>query len=50
MPNQPKTVAHTVRVEADLWATAMTKARISGETLSDVVRRGLNLYITDQLA
>lgn len=47
MPNQPKTVAHTVRVETDLWATARTTAGTRGETISDVVRRALTEYVRD---
>jgi len=44
MPNQPKTVAHTVRVPEDLWIAARTRARENGENVSDVVRRALTDY------
>lgn len=34
-----------VRIEDDLWLTALALARQRGETLSDVIRRALREYI-----
>lgn len=45
MPNQPKTVAHTVRVDADLWAAARAEAARNGQTLSAVIRQALLNYL-----
>lgn len=41
MPNQPKTKAHTVRVDDELWAAAEAEAERTGGTASDVVRKAL---------
>lgn len=45
MPNQPKTVARTVRVPDELWDAVTAQARERGETVSDVVRRALKRYV-----
>jgi predicted HicB family RNase H-like nuclease len=45
MPNQPKTVAHTVRVEDELWQAAAAEANRRGESLSEAIRRFLKRYI-----
>ena len=44
MPNQPKTIAHTIRVEDDLWKAARATAYERGETVSDAIRRSLRNY------
>ena len=44
MPNQPKTEAHTVRVEAALWDAARARARQRDETVSAAVRAFLVTY------
>jgi predicted HicB family RNase H-like nuclease len=44
MPNQPKTVAHTVRVERELWEAAAAEANRRGESLSEAVRKFLRRY------
>jgi hypothetical protein len=47
MPNQPRpdNPPRTVRVEDTLWIKARARAAITGETISDVVRRALAAYI-----
>ena len=44
MPNQPKTVARTIRVEDELWEAAAEEANRRGESLSEAVRRFLRRY------
>lgn len=41
MPNQPKTPARAVRISDDLWEAAQEVAAADGETVSDLVRSGL---------
>jgi response regulator of citrate/malate metabolism len=43
--NQPKTPITGVRIPLDLKADVQAKAAENGETLSDVVRRGLLDYM-----
>ena len=45
MPNQPKTPLRTVRVDGPLWDAAKAKAAERGETVSDVMRRALAVYV-----
>jgi len=45
MPNQPKTPVHTIRVPDDEWIPARDKAAEKGETMTDVIRRGLRRYV-----
>jgi len=45
MPNAPKTTARTVRIADELWQAAIETAQQRGETVSDVVRRGLAAYV-----
>jgi len=45
MPNQPKTPGHTTRVPDDEWNPARDKAAEEGETMTDVIRRGLRKYV-----
>jgi predicted HicB family RNase H-like nuclease len=47
MPNQPKTPITGVRIPLDLKAAAQAKAAERGESLSDVVRRGLVEYVAE---
>jgi hypothetical protein len=44
MPNQPKTQHRAVRVSDDLWIAAQERARELGESVADVIRRGLREY------
>ncbi len=44
MPNQPKTVARTIRVDEELWAAVTAEAERRGETVSEAVRRMLRGY------
>jgi predicted HicB family RNase H-like nuclease len=46
MPNAPKTPSRNVRVSNDLWHAAMSKALDRGESLSDVIRRALERYVS----
>jgi len=46
MPNAPKTPSRNVRVSDDLWHAAMSKALDRGESLSDVIRRALERYVS----
>jgi hypothetical protein len=46
MPNAPKTPLRAVRVPEDLWRAAMTEAASRGETVSDVLRRALEEYVS----
>src|SRR5690349_16804801 len=41
MPNQPKTKAHAIRVDDELWAAAEDEAKREGVTVSDIVRKAL---------
>lgn len=45
MPNQPKTKVRTIRIDDDLWRAAQAKAAEHGESVSDVIRRGLARYV-----
>lgn len=47
MPNQPKTPARSVRVPQTLWDAAKTAAAGREETVTDVVVRALEEYVTD---
>jgi negative regulator of replication initiation len=40
------TPLRNVRVADDLWQAAMSKAAERGETVSDVVRRALERYVS----
>jgi len=45
MPNQPKTPLRNVRVEAELWSSALAKARAEDHSLSDVIRQLLREWL-----
>lgn len=45
MPNQPKTPIRGIRVADELWDAARAKAESAGESVSDVVRRALEIYV-----
>lgn len=47
MPNQPATPNRTVRVPDELWHEAQRIARDRGETVTDVVLRGLRRYVRE---
>ena len=44
MPNQPKTPLQNIRVDRELWSSALAKARAEGRTLSEVIREFLREY------
>jgi len=46
MPNAPKTPARNIRIPDDLWLAAQDKAAAKGESVSDVVRRALERYVS----
>lgn len=46
VPNKPKTPTRTLRVSDDLWQQALKKAEARGETLSDVMRKALQRYVS----
>lgn len=45
MPKDTHTPTHPIRVERDLWQTALAKARSEGRTLSEVIREWLRAYV-----
>ena len=47
MANQPKTPITGVRIPLELKTAAQAKAADRGESLSDVVRRGLAEYVAN---
>lgn len=47
-PNKPKTPAHSVRVDQDLWDAASAKAAGEGHTIADVIRELLWVYVTGE--
>lgn len=44
-PNAPKTPLHSFRCDDGRWNAAKQKARDNGETIADVLRRALDLYL-----
>lgn len=46
MPNAPRTPARAVRIEDGLWSAAQQAAADRGETVSDVIRRALQRYVS----
>lgn len=42
------TTSRAIRIGDDLWAAALAKADERSETVSEVVRRALELYAEDQ--
>ena len=44
-PNKPKTPARNVRVDDALWERARAVAESRGESLSEVIRMGLEQYV-----
>ena len=46
-PNKPKTPTVSVRIEPTLWRAAVDKAASRGETVSDVIRQALRVYVED---
>lgn len=48
VPNKPKTPIRGVRVPDDEWHPAQAKAKVEGETVTDVVRRALREYAKDE--
>ncbi len=47
VPNQPKTPPRSVRVPDDLWSAARVRAAENGETVTDVLIRALEAYVSD---
>jgi hypothetical protein len=45
VPNQEKTPRRTVRVPDEVWLPAKAVAEERGESLSDVIRAGLERYV-----
>lgn len=45
VPNQPRTPLRSFRIPDDLYEAAQQVAEERGETVSDVVRRGLTRYV-----
>jgi len=48
VPNQPKTPNRVVRVDDALWRATQERARENGETVSDVIRRALRAYTSEE--
>lgn len=46
MPSSPKTPQRAVRISDKLWAAAQAKAKIRDETVTDVIRRALERYVS----
>lgn len=44
-PKETHTPPRAVRVRGDLWEAAQREAAKNGETVSDVIRRGLEAYV-----
>ena len=49
MANQPRegTSVRGVRLDDAVWAAAQEKAKANGETVSDVLRRALEAYVSE---
>jgi negative regulator of replication initiation len=45
VPNTPGTPRRTIRVDDELWFSAVVKAAERGESVSDVIRRALERYV-----
>jgi len=45
VPNARGTPRRTIRIPDDLWDAATAKAEKRGESVSDVIRRGLERYV-----
>lgn len=45
VPNKPKTPLRAIRVPDELWQAAQAEAAANGESVSDVVRHALELYV-----
>jgi len=45
MPDQPKTPQWTMRLDRELKARAIAKARAEGSTLAEVVRKFIEAYV-----
>lgn len=48
VPNQPKTPAHSVRVDDALWTAAVAKAEDEGRKIADVIRELLWVYVVGE--
>jgi hypothetical protein len=47
MPNAPRTPNRSVRVPDELWNAAQAIAKGRGETMTDVIVRGLQDYVRE---
>jgi hypothetical protein len=47
MPNAPRTPTRSVRVSDELWNAARAIAKGRGETVTDVILRGLQEYVRE---
>ena len=45
MPNQPKTPARAVRIDAETWARLHMIAMLEDVTVSDLIREGVALVL-----
>lgn len=43
-----ETKSRNVRVDDELWAAALEKAKLRRETVADVIRRALLAYVEDK--
>ena len=48
MPNAPKTPTRTIRISDDLWKTAQKKAALEGVSITSVIIKGLQEYLTKE--
>jgi len=47
MPNAPKTPTRTIRVPDDLWKDVQKKAAREGVTVTSVILKALETYLTE---
>jgi predicted HicB family RNase H-like nuclease len=47
MPNSPKTPTRTMRVSDVLWKSAQAKAAAEGRTITSVIIKALEAYVSD---
>lgn len=48
MPNAPKTPTRTIRVSDDLWKAAQKKAALEGVSITSVIIKALEEYLTKE--
>jgi len=47
MPNAPKTPTRTIRVSDDIWLSVQKKAAKEGVTVTSVIIKALELYLSE---